>query len=333
MAQAKTKPGFSSYLAALREALETSPSLVVLWGSCDFLMLRGSYALRDKWPFESSAMEAKSLSYDQFEALWQQQDLFSSKTQHTIRRVESFGRLADYLAKVPSKEALQNQLILTSVVKSLPVKLKKECMRLGAHFVPCFEPSPAELPKFLMSLAKKKGLALERDASDLILHSQGADLFKIDNELEKLACIFHDALSPLKSADIKSYIGMSHIEHLFKLEGYLIQGEKAKAQALAISLLRKGEQPIAMVGFLSNMLRKALKVSGLLARGYDTRSISSELRMPYRVVGLYRQFLSVMPKSRLGRALILCQNYDVKLKSSRLSPELILSDLILACSA
>lgn len=327
---------FDQYLSNLNLSIHNlnKPGLILLWGPSDYLIIKGIEALLANFKKcsdgEHSSFEANQLKPISFEPLWQQQDLFSLCNLHIIKRLETKPSFTNLLADIPDSQLISNHLVLTSNSKSIPAKVEKECTRLKATIIPCFEPRAHELPKFISKLSLKKNLPLDQSSIRLLIESQGTDLFKLDNELEKLSNIFPDHTSPLSPQEIRSFIGIHNTDHLFTLESHIISNRRSCAQVLITSLLRKGEPPIALVGFIANLIRKALKVSYLIELGYDDHRIANTLYVPVKAIENYRKFTSSRSLHNLVKALDQCRATDHTLKSNRTSAEVLISRLIMS---
>ena len=339
MIKSKTRASYRSFCTPwkeIRDGWNASPpkgGLICLWGPDSYLLYRGNRLLRAYWK-QSTKEQTRVLEpgdlkgQDPLGTVWQDRDLFASHTLNILFQAEKNKSLARHLKQIPSAKSLENPLVISYQGKSLPAALKAELKRLTALEIPCFPPLGKELPSFIRHLTGEKGLKLQQSASELISESIGDDLFKIENELDKLAVIFSGKEQELSAGDIAPHLGLLRQDHVFRLSSLLCTGKNAAALDLSLDLLQRGESAIALTGILSKHLRTALTVRQSLTRG-QTQDLGRRLRLPYPVVKDYIAYCRKTSGRHLQDKLAECQQADMILKGLMKMPEdLILSQLI-----
>ncbi len=295
--------GYNDYIAALKNITSATscdgiPKLMVIHGSSEFLRMRAMTAIKSTWgkldPNDLQNMEGSTIDHPGFRSLWSQTSLFEPESVYLLRRCDKLTKLGAWLKDIKISAAIKNHIILEFGEK-IPAEITRQTARLHAVMLPCEEPTtPLECGKIVSTLAKREGITLQDDAIKLLLDSAGLDLGKLDNEIRKLALIFHDRKEPITAAEVAPVAGHLREDHVFELFGLLRNRQRARAQLLIDQLLDRGEKAIALVGILSRFARE------------------TAARQPQR--GL------------LG--LRLCADADIRLKSSPMPDALVLGRIV-----
>ncbi|MFK7824222.1 MAG: DNA polymerase III subunit delta [Oligoflexales bacterium] len=309
--------------------------VIWIWGANEYLLHKALLSLKQTWSqtFKTSpqTLEQKDIQNpQQFTALWEERNMFEPDPLYLIPRVEKKKDISKYLKLIPSSTSLQSPICFSYKTNSLPQAISKECTRIKAHLVPSFDPSPRDFPTLVKSVMKEVGVHLDQSGVMLLLETLGEDLFKLENELRKLALVFLDRKEALSAKDISPYLGLLKEDHAFALSQYLLDNNPHKAQALVLDLLGRGESSIAILGILARHLRTSLKVLAAIKNNIPSSEMARNLRMPFSVVNNYTRYARSLSYKRLITCLELCQNADMNFKSSsKLPDDLILSEIIL----
>ena len=328
------QPNYKSYLSSLKKvlghkAIKDFPKMIYIWGPSEFLILKTAEALKAHFSKLSSpaiaTLEPSDLSIEAMEAICDQKSMFEPETFYILRRLEQHPSYLNLLKSISSAGSIQNYLCLCHLGKPNS-KLLEQVKALGCEQIVCTEPKTYELAPFVKALALKQHLHLDQDATQLILDTQGADLFKIENEINNLASSFPKD-SHLTSRQIHQHLGVTKKDHIFQLE-YLLTGQKyPQAYALVQELIQRGEKPPAILAIIANHCRKALSIATLLKNSHQVGSISSRLNLPQSVVKRYMG-LSKRPIHSWVRTLKSCQSADIAIKSTSKDSTLILFEVI-----
>ncbi|MBI2603684.1 MAG: DNA polymerase III subunit delta [Deltaproteobacteria bacterium] len=317
------KSPYLTFMEGLQGALEPirkrEASFLVAWGPCEYFIHKALSAIRTVWKTIDSSpptqWEGEEFPKEKLLEIWEQKSLFENATLHIIKRVKKQSEYAKWLAQVTSQK--QNIVLLTLETNKISTSLAKEMKRLGATEILCQNPFANDLPTMATQLAKKRQIKLEPHALNLLLKVAGEDIYFLENEIDRLALIFHqqetitiDQLRPVMST-------VSQAE-AFKLSSLLLNHQISTAQVFLDHLLEQGESPLAIVGILVWHLRNALK--------------PQTAKLPYSLTKGYNRYVKETSKSKLIKALSECQKADVILKSSRVSPSLAISPILMALS-
>lgn len=317
------KSNYLSFMESLQSALDSirkkEASFIVAWGPCEYFSHKALSAIKTVWktkdPSPPALWEGDVLSKEKFLETWEQKSLFEDATLHIIKRVKKQSEYAKWLS--PLSRQKQNIVIFSLETKKLSPTFAKEMKRLGAREIPCLNPFSEDLPTIATQLAKKRQLNLDRQALNLLLKMAGEELYFLENELDRLALIFHEQKT-ITLDQIRPVMSTLSQAQAFKLSALLLEHKIHLAQPFLDQLLDQGESPLAIVGILAWHLRNALK--------------APSAKLPYHLAKGYNRYVKEMSKAKLTKALRECQKADVSLKSSRISPSLALSPILMALS-
>jgi len=195
------------------------------------------------------------------------------------------------------------------------------------------EPSVGgEWNKWLQAFLKETGKELAEEARPLLLEWTGNSLIELKHLVDR-AALFAGG-SPEISREHVSAVGYrASPEDVFRLSGGILSGDRSAALMMMESLVKQGEEPIALIGLIARQYRWLLGILALRAEGKGDQSIASEC-------GIYPGAAKVLfPASRrLGgkgvvRGLVALADADHMLKSSRLPREHVLTKLVLTLTA
>lgn len=344
MSRSIKRAAFRDHLSALQKELGDGPdlpkqaSIVVLYGSSEYLLGRTLDLIRKRatqCEMPQLAMDASTISDALITQIAGQSSLFDPATLYVLRRVEQARSLPKLLKGIPAT-GCANRLVLVYRGDTPPAPLKAELTRLKAKLIPCFEPWPNELAQVTTFIAQDLGLKLKPDAVNLLIELNGAELSKHANELAKLSLLFKGAAdngTPLTAGDIAPHLGMLRDDDAFQLDRLLLQKDFAKAQALATSLVARGEKGLALLGILAGHCRNVLKITDAQSRGVPTAELGNVVRLPPFILKTYTQHLgnggaSRADTRRYSQTLALCQETDRLLKSSSTPEDLLISRVI-----
>ena len=347
----RTGPTYRDFVAALgrfasgsenRDIGSVFPRVVLAWGESDYLLGRTADFIREQWHgltgVGATSVEAGDLNAERFREAALQTSLFDSDSLYVVRRAEKRADLPKLLSLIPAfanKEKVPHQslgghfLLLYNKAK-VPVDLRREVSRINGVEIPCVEPGPGEINRFLSALARKYHIDLNADAIALMLECFGRDLVRLDNEIRILSLLFPNRAEPLTVADIAPHVGLIREDEIFALDNLLVGRQWSRAQLFLTELLNRGESPIAVLGILARHCRNALHIgeAGNVRGGSDAGALASRLRLPFSVVRSYTSYVGSMKASTFRQALAACSEADIKLKSARISDGMVLNRIL-----
>ena len=320
---------------SFKDVASRSAGVVCLVGPSEYLLLKARRALIERWEADAAGAaqqhDAERIDGPAFAQIVSQRSLFEPMLLHVIQGAGKRPDFVKMMATITAPSALRNWLAFVHEGPDLPEKLAIELGRFRPFTVPCFAPVMAEVPAFAKALARKFGAQLADDGAAFLVECVGNDLFKLENEIQKLALIFAGAAVPISARDIAPHCGLLREDVVFKLEDHLMAGRFAESQWFVGDLLRRGESPGAILGFIAHHCRKALGVKSLLAQGSNPRTVASTLRLPLGAVSNYTGYVNrTQVPERLVRGLRACQVADIGLKTSRADSDLLIAAVLQA---
>ncbi|HHY93187.1 MAG TPA: DNA polymerase III subunit delta, partial [Firmicutes bacterium] len=183
---------------------------------------------------------------------------------------------------------------------------------------------------------KERGGALnlrwESGAVQLLAARAGDGLQKLEQELEKLAA-YAGAGGRVGRAEIELLVPEARTARVFDLIDAALAGEEEKALQLLAQLLEQGETALGLTALLARQVRLLILVKDKMEQGVRPAALAATLKLhPFvaqKVAAQSRRFtwegLYALIQS-LAAA-------DQKLKSSGLSPQLVLEQVLLSMAA
>jgi DNA polymerase-3 subunit delta len=162
-----------------------------------------------------------------------------------------------------------------------PAKLAKAVEAAGGELHEFEAPKPREMPRVLVGEAKRLGFALDPAAARMLVERMGTSPVRLRNELERLA-LWAGEGGKVGAADLEAMVSDTSEAAVWALSDALLEGDAAKAGALAERLLSQGESVTGLVYGLASRLRKACVAAALLEGGVPAKQVESGLGMhPY----------------------------------------------------
>jgi DNA polymerase-3 subunit delta len=189
-----------------------------------------------------------------------------------------------------------------------------------------------EWSRWLQAFVKDTGKELSEDARPLLLEWTGSSLTELKSLVDR-AALFAGGNSEIRREHVSAVGYRATPEDVFRLSGAILVGDRASVLALMETLVRQGEEPLALIGLIARQYRWLLGILALRAEGKPDAAIATEC-------GIYPMAAKVLfPASRrLGgkgviRGLVALADADHSLKSSRLPREHVLTKLALTLTA
>ena len=130
------------------------------------------------------------------------------------QEMSSIEKLADYIAK-PSPQTI---LVIAYKHKKLDKRKKKiwTALKKNAVVLESKKIYDNQVPSIIANMAKEKNIKLSSQMAGMIAEHLGADLAKINNELDKLALNL-DSTTEVTMDHVETYIGISKDYNVFEL--------------------------------------------------------------------------------------------------------------------
>lgn len=231
--------------------------------------------------------------------------------------------LMSYL-EAPSESTV---LCLSGEKLDLRTKLGQKLMSLGAVFA-LDPPRLRELPAWIEQRATKKGYAIEPDAAQLLADLVGTDIGGLDMALEKLAT-YAGGDERITCEHVEAVVAPTRVRSIFDLTDAIGGRDLPRATLTLRSALGGGESALMVLAMIARQLRHLLQVKELGASGARPAEIAKRVGIrPFLVDPLTVQSRRYAT-AELCAALDAVARADVRLKSSRLDPGVVLDRLLL----
>jgi DNA polymerase-3 subunit delta len=195
------------------------------------------------------------------------------------------------------------------------------------------EPSAGgEWNKWLQAFLRESGKELAAEARPLLQEWTGGSLTELKHLLDR-AALYAGASPEIRREHVSAVGYRAAPEDVFLLGGAILSGDRASVLALMETLMRQGEEPIALVGLIARQYRWLLGILALRAEGKPDTVIASECGIfPLAAKALFPASRRLGGKGVL-RGLVALADADYCLKSSRLPREHVLTKLALTLTA
>jgi DNA polymerase-3 subunit delta len=243
----------------------------------------------------------------------------------TTSRLER--ELLDLLGRLPATTCLV-------LVASGPVDIRRRLVKAVAK-AGVVQEFPRlkgqELERWLKERGQKLGLKWERGAAELLAARGEGGLVQLEQELKKLAA-YTEPSGVVRREDVELLVPEAKSARVFDLIDAVLAGESERALHLLSRLLEQGETPLGLVALLARQVRLIMAAKEAREKGNRPGTLAAVLKVhPYVAQKLEGQS-SRFTWEDLYRLIQALARADQKLKSSTLSPNLILEEIILGLS-
>ncbi len=185
-----------------------------------------------------------------------------------------------------------------------------------------------EWNKWLQAFLKDTGKELADEARPLLQEWTGDSLTELKHLVDR-AALFAGGASEIRREHVSAVGYRTNPEDVFRLSGAILAGDRASVLVLMETMMKQGEEPIALIGLIARQYRWLLGILALRAEGKADAAIASEC-------GIYPVAAKILfpAARRLGgkgvvRGLVALADADHSLKSSRMPREHVLTKLAL----
>ena len=185
-----------------------------------------------------------------------------------------------------------------------------------------------EMPTWIESWVRGKGLTIQRDAVQYVWQTLGNDLQSINNELEK-AVIYVKERKAITYEDVKHVVGSFRDYTPFDLADALGKKDRESAFLILSRLVQEGESPVGLLGSIAWNFRRLLNAKAMETAGVGIEEIKRKHRVIFHQAASFQAQLRSYTLGELEAAIEVLLNADRALKSSGLGGRLVLERMIL----
>ncbi|MBF0273177.1 MAG: DNA polymerase III subunit delta [Magnetococcales bacterium] len=246
---------------------------------------------------------------------------------------------ADQLAP-PAREALLRYLKSPSkssvlVVLAGPLEAKSP-LRKAFEFhklawcVPCYPLEGRELVGWIRTTLREAGFSADDDAVLLLAERLEGDARNAESEMEKLYLFLGDRRR-IALEDVYESVGGSGSQNGFTLAAAVFAGRVGPALTILDGLLESGDEPLALLGLLTQRLRRLIQGAAMLDKGDNPDAVATALQVFWKEKAEFFTQVRVLSSRRLANALLRCQEADRSLKSGG-EPRRVMERLVMGLS-
>lgn len=209
--------------------------------------------------------------------------------------------------------------------KSIKTEITKELLKNKAEeFAPL--PTP-KLKKWLQAEIKHAGAKIEKQALEELILRIGDDLWKMNNEMEKL--VNYCDGRPITEEDVHYFVQSKFDENIFHLTDALGNRQNQLALKLIHDQLSSGTEPLALLSKFIWQFRNLLQINELIGLQNSPDQIAKDLQLHPFVVKKSIPQAKKFSQEKLKKIYAQIQNIDFKLKNTNASPELLFDLLVM----
>jgi DNA polymerase-3 subunit delta len=231
-------------------------------------------------------------------------------------------RLAEY-AKAPIDSTC---LLLVAQKLDGRRKIVAAAKKQG-FLVDCATVDHGRLPGWIRARAKVKGHAIEQDVCELIAEIAGPELSYLDDVLERLSLYVGEG-APITEEAVAICVTRVRLADTWKLVDAVSTKDLATILALLADVYDPRDRGLPLVGALAWSLRQLLKLDSAVREGasLDDAARRAGIYPAFRARPLAQKLKAFRPRE-LERWLVILQETDFALKSSRRPADAILEDM------
>lgn len=198
----------------------------------------------------------------------------------------------------------------------------------GDFLVDCAPVDARRLPGWIEARAKAKGHRIEPDVCELVAEISGPDLSTLDDVLERLS-LYVGAGNPITEDAVSVCVTRVRLADTWKLVDAVSTKDLGKALTLFADVYDPRDRGLPLVGALAWSLRQLLKLKSAREGGASPDEAAKRAGIyPAFRAREYEQKLKAFRPRELERWLLVLQETDLALKSSRRPADAILEDML-----
>ncbi len=317
----------ASRVMALRNHSLAPPGAVLLYGQDQGLVLAAASALRQATfqeefaDFNLETFFGGDLNAERFLGSCQSYPFLASRRLVLLKDADQLSTamnqvVVQYL-KRPSPSTLL--LVLAGNLEAKSVLRKGFEASSDGWCIPFYPLEGRELRQWLAVQLQQEGFQADEDALHYLCEHLAGDTRNSRQELEKLILFMGDQRR-VRLDDVLAMVGETTTYSGFGLAAAITAGQLQEALAILDKLLESGEEPIALLGVISQRLRRLGLCGEGLAQGKDPKGLAAQLQIFWKEQTLFFAQSRTIPARRLADGLLYCLEADRQLKGGSETP-------------
>jgi len=165
----------------------------------------------------------------------------------------------------------------------------KKLEQLTPSFI-CYEPFERDVATWAGRIAGEEGIRLGPGVVALLCEYSGRCLYRLGDAVRRLA-VYHGADAVVDASGLRKVLYGSAGTDSFHLGDMLFGGRRGDALRAARMLLRDGEEPLAMLGYLFGHWQKVVTAREVVASGGDQNAVAAATGTGFPVTGKLMGFV------------------------------------------
>ncbi len=229
---------------------------------------------RDGLEFEVSRFDAGELAVGDMKRVLAESSLFSGGKLVVISQVHRMGKPATQELLEALEGGLDDSaLFITSEKVPRESSIIRKLQKLIPLFI-CYDPFEKDIPGWIRRLSSEEGIELDRSASGLLSQFAGRNLQRLAEAVTRLA-LFHGKGSRIGQDGVREVLSGKGGMDIFHLGDMIFCDRRGDALDAAVTLIRRGEEPINMIGYLFSLWQKVVVSREILDGGGGKREITA----------------------------------------------------------
>ncbi|NGZ07279.1 MAG: DNA polymerase III subunit delta [Magnetococcales bacterium] len=193
--------------------------------------------------------------------------------------------------------------------------------------IPCFPLEGRELAQWIRTTLRGAGFSVDEEAVAVLGERLEGDARNAESELEKLI-VFLGERRRVTLEDVLASVGSTGNQNGFAWAAALFAGRTGLALTILDGLLDGGEEPLVLLGLLTQRLRRLIQGGAGLAQGESPDAVAAALQIFWKEKSEFLNQARSMSTRRLADGLLRCQEADRELKSGG-EPRRVMERLVL----
>jgi DNA polymerase III delta subunit len=158
----------------------------------------------------------------------------------------------------------------------------------------CYEPFERDMSSWLSRIASEENVRLRRDAAGLLLEYAGRNLQRLAGAMSRLA-LYHGSGTEINGAGVREVLSGRGGVDIFQLGDMVFSGKRGESLDSAMSLLTRGEEPVAMLAYLYGLWQKVVAAAEILQRGGGRKEVTAATGARYPLLDKLMRFAGAYP--------------------------------------
>ncbi len=186
-------------------------------------------------------------------------------------------------------------------------------------FIPCVffaKETPARLAVWVQKHFAANKISADIDVCNALINYCGRDMFTLNNEVTKLsAYLLQNNRNKVAEEDIRNVSSITNEINTFDFTNAILDNQLERAFSIMSDMKLHKEKPELILGSIMKVYSDLYTVKIMLENGLMLNEISSKTKLHEYRAKIYIQRANALSRKGLEKALSLCHEADLKIKS------------------